>query len=346
MKKRLINIELIRVIAIIMVIIIHVSNIYFYSFNKISSYNFLYSVIYNSFARVCVPLFFMISGIFLINSEYSLKKYFKRIGKYILLLIIWSFIYYLINNNFHFNNFGFVLINSLFNASMTSRHLWFLYAIIGIYIALPFIQNMCKNLNREHENLFLILWITFSGLIVVIVPISRFITNSNIDISYPIPIINATYYLGYFISGHILYKRFNEIKSTKKINLMLLIMFLISSFITILITYYVSITTNTIFDSMTWYRSIFIIMASFAFFGMVVINKDKIKSEFILKLSKYSFGIYLIHMIFLNILKDNYDLLQFNSFLAIFSVTFIIYFISLVSCVIIGKIPILKKIIF
>jgi len=346
MKKRLINIEFIRIIAIIMVIVIHVSNIYFYSFDKISNTEFLISVIYNSFSRVCVPLFFMISGIFLINSEYDFKKYFKRILKYILLLIIWSFIYYLINNNFHFNNFGVVLINSLFNADMTSRHLWFLYVIIGIYISLPFIQNMCKNLSREHENLFLILWITFSGLIVVIVPISRFITNSNIDISYPIPIINATYYLGYFISGHILYKRFNDIKPTRKNNLVLIMTFLISSLVTIFTTYYTSVVSNIIFDSMTWYRSIFVIMASFAVFGIVIINKDKIKSECILKLSKYSFGIYLIHMIFLNILKDKYNLLQFNSFFAIFSMTFIIYILSLVSCIIIEKIPVLKRIIF
>ena len=43
----------------------------------------------------------------------------------------------------------------------TKRHLWFMYAIIGIYIVLPFVQKMCKNLSKVEENLFMVLWAFF-----------------------------------------------------------------------------------------------------------------------------------------------------------------------------------------
>ena len=48
MKERKINIEFIRVFAIIMTVVIHVSNVYIYSFNHISEVNYLISVIFNN----------------------------------------------------------------------------------------------------------------------------------------------------------------------------------------------------------------------------------------------------------------------------------------------------------
>lgn len=217
MKNKKINIEFMKIIAILMTIVIHVSNIYIYSYPNISKQYFFISVTYNSISRICVPLFFMISGMFLINEDYNLEKNYNRIKRYLIILVIWSFIYFLINNHYSFNNFISVFVNSLFNADKTSRHLWFMYAILGIYIALPFIQNMCKNLTEEQENLFLKLWMLLSGLGVIYVPLARYLTKSDIDITYPIPIINATYYLGYFISGHILYKKYENVKNNKKI---------------------------------------------------------------------------------------------------------------------------------
>ena len=345
MKERKINIEFIRVFAIMMTIMIHISNIYVYSFNKISSFEYLVAVTYNAISRICVPLFFMVSGIFLIKEEYDKKKYINRVVKFLIILIIWSIIYYLINNNFSFNNFGVAFFNSLFNANETSRHLWFMYAIIGIYIALPFIQNMCKNLTKEQENLFLILWMTLSGLIVIIVPLARFITKSQIDIEYPIPIINAAYYLGYFISGHILYERFKNVKKSNKYNLKCVLIFILSTLITICVTYFYSIKNNSIFDSMLWYRSIFTILSAFSIFILVVINENKIKSKFILSLSKLSFGIYLVHYIFIIYIKRHYNILDFNDLLFIPIITIIIYLLSLGTTYVLKKIPYVNKIV-
>ena len=346
MNKKVISIEFIRVFAIILTIMIHVSNVYIYSFGKITDLDFFVSILYNSFSRICVPLFFMVSGIFLIREEFDKKKYIGRVKKFILLLIVWSIIYYLLYN---YANIGDTLlssiVNSLFNANMTSRHLWFMYAIIGIYLVLPFIQNMCKNMSKQLENLFLILWISFSGLVVVFVPLARFLTNSDIDISYPIPIINAAYYLGYFISGYILYNRFKNIKADKRKNIICIAIYIMSTICTAFLTYFISKINNSVYDSFMWYRSIFIILSSFSMFVLVIINSNRIKNENILKLSKYSFGVYLIHVIFLYIIKSNITIINYSPIIFIPIISIVIYVGSLFSCFMLKKIPILKNLI-
>ena len=49
--------------------------------------DYLVAVIFNSLSRICVPLFFMVSGIFLIGEDYDRKKYIKRIVRFILIVI-------------------------------------------------------------------------------------------------------------------------------------------------------------------------------------------------------------------------------------------------------------------
>ncbi len=342
MKERKLSIEFIRIFAVFLTIMIHVSNIYIYSFDKISNANYLIAIIYNSIARICVPLFFMISGIFLINEEYNFNKYINRIKKFLILLVIWSMIYVLI---YHRDDFLNTFVNSLFNANKSSRHLWFMYAIIGIYIALPFIQNMCKNLSKEQENLFLILWMFFSGGVVIFVPFARLITNTGIDISYPIPIINSTYYLGYFISGHILYERYYKQRNNIKNNIIYFLTFILATLITIILTYVYSIKNNSVYDSFLWYRSIFIIIASFTIFLLIITNEKIFNNKIILGVSSLSFGIYLLHVLFLIILKKNVNIIIYNALWIIPLVTFMIYLCSFLGCLIIKKIPIINKLI-
>mgnify|MGYP003319882956 CR=1 FL=1 len=118
MAERKINIEFIRVFSILMTIVIHVSNNYIRSFGEITNTYFFTAVVFNSLSRVCVPLFFMIGGIFALGKEYDRKRYFERIKKFIIVLVVWSIIYYLTRNGFNFDNALKVFVNSFFNNIM------------------------------------------------------------------------------------------------------------------------------------------------------------------------------------------------------------------------------------
>lgn len=338
-KERQLNIETLRVFAIICTIMIHVTNVYFHKFLTISHSYYFFAVLFNSLARICVPVFFMISGSLLIPKEDSIEKYKKRIIKFLIVLIVWSIIYMLLYGRFTLKD----VIITLYNGNSSSRHLWYMYALFGIYLTLPFIRKMCMNLSEKEENLFLILWGIFSGILVIIIAISREIINMNIDVSYPIPFVQAAYYLGYFICGHILYKRYNNYKVKKHTNTYLIITYLVSSLITALLTYFLSIKNNTDYDIFFWYKSIFIIISSACIFLLFIINKEKFKSEKILLFSKYTFGIYLIHGVFFFYLRKLFTYTNYNSLYMCIPITILLYFVSWLATYILKKIPYINE---
>ena len=93
MKEREYSFDILRVIAMIMVIVIHVSNVYTRSFNFIDSTSYLIALIFNTISRVSVPIFFMISGALLLDRKFELKKYKKRVLKILLLIVVWDILY-------------------------------------------------------------------------------------------------------------------------------------------------------------------------------------------------------------------------------------------------------------
>lgn len=337
-KEKLLNIEAMRIFAILCTIMIHVTNVYFRAYKVIPHDYFFFSVLFNSVARICVPVFFMISGALLIPKEEDLVKYRKRIVKFVIVLAVWSVIYMLFNNSLNIKS----IVASFFNAESSSRHLWYMYALLGLYLALPFIRRMCNNMTEKEENLFLILWCTLSGLQVLYMPLARAFVKG-IDITYPAPIIEAAYYLGYFVCGHILYKRYKDYKATKKTNWYIVLAYVVSTLITALVTYFASIKVNRNYDIFFWYRSIFIIISSACVFLFFVVNKDKFKSEKIADFSKYTFGIYLIHGIFFGLIRDNYPYINCNSLYMTIPLVLLIYLISLVATIILKKIPYVKE---
>ena len=338
-KEKLLNIEALRIFAIICTIIIHVTNYYCVSYNTVSHEYYFFAVLFNSLARICVPVFFMISGALLIPREEDLTKYRKRIVKFVIVLVVWSLVYMQFYHQLNLKN----IAVSFFHANKSSRHLWYMYALLGIYLVLPFIRKMCASLTKKEENLFLILWGVLSGLQVIYMPLIWLINKGSVQAQYPVPIIEATYYLGYFVCGHILYKRYNNYKKQRFTNWYLLLGYVDASLVTALVTYFMSIKTNKYYDVFLWYRSIFITISSICIFLLFTINKDKFKSEKIISFSKYTFGIYLIHVIFYVLLRRRFMYINYSSLLMTIPITIVVYFISLLASFILKKIPIIKE---
>ena len=57
------RIELIRILAITLVVLLHITNRYLLKYSTLSGSTFIVLAFINSLTRVSVPLFFMISGI-------------------------------------------------------------------------------------------------------------------------------------------------------------------------------------------------------------------------------------------------------------------------------------------
>ena len=338
--KRDYSLDFLRVIACILVIVIHIANVYCRAYSNITEVNYIGAVIFNTIARISVPIFFMISGALLIKeTSFDMKKYLKRIWRLLFALIVWNLIYFIFNNLYLGETVKFqdAFVNSFFEP--TKRHLWFMYAIIGLYIALPFIQNMCKNLTKTEENLFMGLWTFFVGILYIIK------LELKLDVDYPIPIVQATYYLGYFVVGHILYKRVNEIEKTKKYSKYLLLIPLVCFAITIIQTCNLSFKYDKYYNLLLAYRSILYMLSSISIFLLFIMNKENFKAnKLVASISGLSFGIYLMHPIFQNIITENIKIIEQSSYLFIPIYSIIIFILSYISCFIIKKVPLLNRI--
>lgn len=81
MKNRNYKLDYLRVIAMIMVVIIHIANYYCRAYSEIERESYIGALIFNAVSRISVPFFFMISGATLLNKKYDKCKNKDRIFK-------------------------------------------------------------------------------------------------------------------------------------------------------------------------------------------------------------------------------------------------------------------------
>ena len=313
MRKRDYRLDLLRVISMIMVVIIHIANYYCRAFNDIDKISYLGALIFNTISRISVPFFFMISGATLLSKKYDKDKNKERIIKKIITLIVITIIYF-IWDKYYMNKD----INVISLLSKPERKLlWFMYAIIGIYVSLPFIKCMVDKMGKDEDKLFVILWLIFNGIF----------KGLNIGNTYLVPIISGTYYLGYFIIGHIIIKYYDRIKRNKN-NKLLLITTIISFIIVIILTYFISINNGKHFTKLLTYSNALIMIASLSSFIYLYFNiKDK-EYMIISKLSNLSFGIYLFHAIILDFIMKLLPYQNIYSYIGIPVILIIVVFIT------------------
>ena len=325
------RIELMRIIAMVLVIVLHVSNRYLLKMTDVNTVDNFFLVFINCITRVSVPLFFMISGIVNISKNYDRKKYFSRIFRMIVILIVWTLVYYFTGNYKPIN-----LLHSLF--SFLRPHLWYMYALIGLCIATPFISKMVKNLTKEEEKLFIILWIIISGfyyLFKVIVGLF----GVNTDITHPVPIFGAAYYLGYYIVGYIIYNNYEKI--TKNKQSLLIFIAVLCVVINTMLTYVISLKNNTYYQGFFGYSNLLIMIPSLVVLILCLTGfKDK-DYKIVKYVCPYAFGIYLSHVLvldyFIKAIKFS------NVFVGCICLSIISFVISYILIFIIKKIPYINK---
>jgi len=307
MKEKNYQLEVLRVISCINVVLIHVCNLYSRSFGEITSGEYVFSVVLNAYARTSVPIFFMISGATSLGSHYDLKKYAKKIVNMAAVLLtasvlyrIWNIVYFDRAYDYH----------DIFDTP-TKLHLWYLYAYLGIMIMLPFLQSMMRNLEKKFEILFVVIWFVF-------IIAYRVLDRLNMDIGYPLPIIGSTYYVGYFVIGYLICKYLHVLKFKK---LWLYVMRYGSLIITILFMCYGSFSRNKHYDWYWQYRALFIALQSIAVFILIASKTPKKRTifgrDFIKDIASLSFMIYLIHPFFLDLIKTELDYTKYSPYVAI-----------------------------
>jgi surface polysaccharide O-acyltransferase-like enzyme len=335
--NRIYYLDGLRILSIFFVIVLHQCAVF--TVNEKLDFDFktaAYTLF--SISHIGVPLFLMISGALLLSPAriQGVKIFYrKRIPRILLTLVFWSVVYYLIR--FH-NSASMADFLNRFMKDDIIGHLWFLYMIIGVYLATPFLQTFSPK--KEYVEMFLILWVLFS----VINPFIGTLFNVSLKSTGLI----FTTYIGYFLLGYYLH----SIPVEEKLNN---ILFVSSIIILIIIVMSGTVCTwleQTKQNDIFWgYNRPTILLASILVFLFFKKNGFKLFSRKIMNnISASVFGIYLIHIMVRNQLSANFKWLinpssAAETILLILLGSLLTFIISLFLILFIKRIPYFKKVV-
>lgn len=356
-KKRDISIDLIRIFACITVICTHLClQVLNGCYNRIDWSRLLEK----SYLTDGVPLFFMITGFFLVNGR-SYKKIWKSALKKILLptilFILFAQIFYMFIVNKE--SFGWCLQNAIHNLNLQGiahsfvtgnvtyintlcAHLWYIFAHIKILIWIPILWLICKE--EDTPKLARKIIIGFGILATIITDIQRFWTLPFGEMKI-FQLVDRE--ILYVLLGYEMFVHKDKIKNNKKLCIISLLGFLIINFIRykvemqyMVINYFTDIVGRPNF--IEWrYNSlnVFSGLCVFMFLYSFDIKNEKL-SKIILWISDKTFGIYLIHYLILAKI-DLYKFEKIEKF--VFEIAYLIIGLIVTSILSIIIIMILQK---
>lgn len=345
--KRIVYADYLRVIGILFVIGIHLSLSYV-AYHPTFTNMWYQGIISSSITRAGVLLFIMVSGMLLLDREEPLSKVPQRLKRVLIPFYFWLFYYFMkdvlidheLLNVHSAETFLIELYNVILDPTKISIELWYIYMIVAFYLMLPLLYKMIKNISEREIEYFLVIW-----FIVLLLNFFR----------YKIYILNYmnlfTGPLGYFILGYYLHKKDSKYTRSKKFGLLLfilgIIILILSFYIPSLIAGYTDnsyiVVGNVDPGSCIKMVGLFIILKNINFKTAFGKYTDKINS-YVLKFAGYTYGIYLMINVPLDLIKDyGYFNLEISPFINIPIIILVSVTASVILLYIMNKIPILKK---
>lgn len=315
--KRINYLSYIRAIACIAIIILHTVNsaLILYE-DRISAMQSILSRSVVYCMMFAVPVFVMVTGALLLPEEkqVTLKTVFKKyIFRVFLALLVFSILFSLFDTLMNKDGAGAgFLLRGLWN-TLTGRgwaHLWYLYLLIGLYLMLIFYRAVANYISDKEYRYLLLVYTVFLSLLPVL-------NLWNVKVGFYIH--TATIYPFYLFAGYAIAKGILKIRSWLCVLLMVIgIAGIVASGI------WNQADIRVSYSNLLSYSSVFVLLLSvglFSLFKNLFSGKLKIAKKVIdprttlyeekkpnafgrilLELDRCSFGVYLIHMIFLRMI--------------------------------------------
>jgi surface polysaccharide O-acyltransferase-like enzyme len=283
----------------------------------------------------------MISGsLFLNKKQLNIKHLWQRnISHLFVVYLIWSFLYaidILGIPTLSIDSIPLFITQFIYS----SGHLWFLPALISLYIIFPFLYTLVHYKNGILVPYFLGLFF----IIGIIKPTLLIIPGLPLDFINVLNKINVEgfSYSGYFILGYWLSR-----KNTKKIPAVFPLLVFIGSVVGASFLGYQNAISNEVASGLLFSNfclPVFVeAIALFILFQNLLSNREVPK--IIQTISSYTFGIYLLHVFVYQHLDFRYGLsaITFNPIFSILLVSTLTFIICLIFVAILKKIPFIKN---
>jgi surface polysaccharide O-acyltransferase-like enzyme len=157
--------------------------------------------LYDSFGRWCIPIFFMLSGTFLIEKARRNNRLFfrQRCRRILLPFVLWSGVYFLWRVYANGENIPLSAFPSLLVRGPIFYHLWFLYVLMGLYLLAPILGIYLQNASTRDAAYLMGLWLLLGSLLPMIESFFEFSTYLSTG-ENP----SLIHFVGYFVLGHLL----------------------------------------------------------------------------------------------------------------------------------------------
>lgn len=197
MKTRLVWADVLRIIAIYLVIVVHTSLPPESPWDIQHIWPFLLS---STIANTCVPLFVMLSGALLLSKKETYRLFFKkRIMKVVIPWIVWTFLYMFINYQFHDYRPTTLSEWKYFFERTFLSELWFIPMIVSLYLLTPLLRLIIPHLKKTDKWYLVLSWFVWVSVLPFLHASPAFPNPSTGGL-----LALALFYAGYFFLGHFL----------------------------------------------------------------------------------------------------------------------------------------------
>ena len=300
-------------------------------------------LVYDGTVRWAVPTFVMISGTIFLNPEMIVKTKTlirKNVFGKLFILYFWTALYCLWDVIINGKGTGYVV-----QTMITGYwHLWFLHMIVGLYLITPLLRKIAADMEaiRYYLLIALLFSFVFSFAIVIFEHISFFDKNIIELVKSNYENLNVKFVLGYtpyFLLGYYLDKVFIPPKWRRGIYFLGLLGFLMNIFGNLWLS------EEAIVPPFDEGIQVPVLLQCIGIFVFAKYNVSKYDSSILKLLSKFTFGVYLVHILIREVLDKffhlnaaTYRFVLWAPFLAL-----VIFLVSMVVSAIINNIPVIKN---
>lgn len=350
-KERYDNIDILKTIAIIMVILLHTLewNIYFLNDESLRIY-------LTFFARIMcegVPIFILVNGFLIINKKFYLDKFLKKVFRIFIILLIWSAIDITIimliqGEGIYFKE----IIKNIATTDISNYYtglLWFLQDLIKLYLFFPILKIVHDNNKKVYNYFFIMITFFTIGIPLISNLLSILQSFMNINVKYfnvfieKYNFISNGTFLFYFMLGGYLFEKKNIFEKREN-RIFVFLIGIISSITVFIYAIVLSKITKVQVAPNFNYSSIFLAITIIGIYAITYKykNKNHYYNKLIMDIGKNTFGIYLVHKI---LVIWGIKIIEENNMTRNLLFSIIIFTLSYIITKLIKRIPVLNKII-
>lgn len=333
---RSVSLDTLRTIAILMVITIHTTGQFVLDVSQ-KDFGYYTASFFESIVQIGVPIFVMLSGTFILDKKIDCWKdfYQKRLPKLIIPFVVWlplNWLWLVIK--------GDNLLSIIINGGGLLQ-LWFIPMLLILYIITPLLQIVVRRIELSKRPFrYLVL---FTTLLFFIGFGDELYAEFSLHPPYPYYPFFSLRYAGFFVAGYLLRKYPLERRM---------------SIVVTSVVYLLSIAGIMIFANVIWSKtneyfyhnlSPFIIIQALALFALFSSRRgvERIKPNILSRQHSFVLGIYLVHIIWLNIVTKAFLILTPHfmqiPFVNVPVRVIIVFVVSLISVRFLSKIPIIRS---